>query len=549
MSCFTKLKKIKHGENVTTYNAIKSSCVRPGVNFEITAPKPNHLIMNPHTTLSLACGFDEKYCRNGRWCLTAAERQHLLERMDKQSAMVYKSNSLQVGAKKLSTSSGPAGEEDGQLSKTDFEAFCFEERNRQWVIESLPSSAHGLACTKLMKKAFKVFDKDHNKVLDASEFNLFMDYLSQLRLRYLQQMAQIGFRAYWGRGHPATDYSSGMNTQCHVRVMVDELQDQVRARLDAGSQMRNMVQYGILVDDWKGWFADLYYYSANLHPLHGLWGCCANNRLDRSDRLMMEIAVLCYCFWLGHERSGMVLRDTDGDSKMHWILENPRYFQWLCVTGPSMVLFYILYFLFTTPFCGVVDESSAHPNQIKYAKRVSSVGDYMGNILTATLIGVAVWRTWKNHSHRTDDFGIIIATIYARGSAYVCAWAMYVGIYFNPFIAWGTTQPLGEWKDGKFVTTKLPLFGLLGDLCGLGQWTMEKNKMLLTTLVLPEEAIDLSAMIQRISTVEEKTDGPAEISASEQVFLEGAMDAAAISATEVVPEIVPEICPDDETEV
>jgi len=232
-----------------------------------------------------------------------------------------------------------------------------------------------------------------------------------------------------------------------------------------------------LVDDWSGWRADLYYYSANVHPLHGIWACCANNRLDRSDRLMMEIAVMCFSFWMSMERYHMI--HEGGTPPADWLMNDLRgnaAYSLVFVTVPGIMLYYILFFLFTTPKCGMVDESKAAKSQIAFARLVSHCGDTLGNFAVVSLIAGAIYRIVKakaeGDSVHTD---IIIGMLQGRLQGYIVAWCMMVGIYFNPFIAWGSARP---------GTT------CLGDWIGLGQWSMEQRKVWLSTLVLPEEAAD-----------------------------------------------------------
>merc|ERR1712048_1532716 len=46
-----------------------------------------------------------------------------------------------------------------------------------------------------------------------------------------------------------------------------------------------------------GWWADLCYYSANQHPLHGIFACDPVHPLNWFERLQMEIATIAFTFF------------------------------------------------------------------------------------------------------------------------------------------------------------------------------------------------------------------------------------------------------------
>lgn len=502
------LSKIGVTDNLAAYGAEESTCRRPGANFRVDKPPPNDIVMHASPTLALVAG-DMKYLEMGRWTLRKEERHELLKKMD-------------VTGSRDTHQKNKDG--DGTLDEHDFKTFCASEKNRRWVTETLPASAHALACHSLTKRAFEHFDKNNDKVLDLPEFLLFMDFIAQVRLRYLQQMSLVSFRAYWGRDQ--SEASNGGDTQCHVKNLVAHLKTKCDAELaKPGCQLRNSIQYGFpLVQDWKGWRADLYYYSANLHPLHGIWGCDANNRLERLDRLMMEVAVLFYIFWVQAERERWIDNGWSYPGP-DWLLPDDTYYRWLLQTGPSMVLFYMLLFLFTTPRCGTVDESSAEPRVIKRARSITTAGDAIGNLLVIALIGGCIHRVCFHEDGFASNARLmsrcIFLSLYARANAYLCAWASYVGVYFNPFIAWGSTVPANE---------KQPLFALLGDLCGLGQWYIEYRKVWMTCAALESKG-DLTQHIRTSSGADlpnqpltaEKQSLPA-MSGGQDAYFAGAFD-------------------------
>lgn len=287
-----------------------------------------------------------------------------------------------------------------------------------------------------------------------------------------------------------TDSSSSVdvNTQCQVRHLVDSLQISTREELERGSKMRNNFQFGMLVKDWKGWWADLYYYSANVHPLHGIWACCHNNRLDRSDRIMMEVAAICFCLWMEHERTHLV--NTVGRDDLHWLYSYDRIFRMVCITMPSCVIYFLLIILFTTPVIGTIDESSAHRPGIVRARAFSIAGDFAGNFFSLGILLCTIIRLGVVNSATPVSVTIIFMTVYARASAYLLNWGLVFGVYFNPFIALGSTE-----HGQNSLLLKLV------DLVGLGQWHMERCKVLLTTLILPEKQVNLLRSISSISVV------------------------------------------------
>merc|ERR1712070_663722 len=61
------------------------------------------------------------------------------------------------------------------------------------------------------------------------------------------------------------------------------------------------IRVGCLVRDWRGWRHDFYYFTSNVHPLHGILCCDPVHPLTRSERIMMEVTTLLYNYWQAHE--------------------------------------------------------------------------------------------------------------------------------------------------------------------------------------------------------------------------------------------------------
>merc|ERR1711963_124176 len=45
-----------------------------------------------------------------------------------------------------------------------------------------------------------------------------------------------------------------------------------------------------------GWSQDLFYYSANVHPLHGLFACDPEHRLNWLERVFIEFVTIAFVF-------------------------------------------------------------------------------------------------------------------------------------------------------------------------------------------------------------------------------------------------------------
>merc|ERR1711974_461380 len=56
----------------------------------------------------------------------------------------------------------------------------------------------------------------------------------------------------------------------------------------------------------------------------------------------------------------------------------------------------------------------------------------------------------------------LVSTLRGRVTSYIFAWAMMVGVYFNPFVAWGQPDPAGKLCAGDYI--------------GIGQWRVEKQR-------------------------------------------------------------------------
>jgi len=116
----------------------------------------------------------------------------------------------------------------------------------------------------------------------------------------------------------------------------------------------------------------------------------------------------------------------------------------------------------------MVDESIAEAQEVRRAQRFSELGELLGNVLVCFLVAVAIIRFSNDiDSVRFDMFNIVL---HSRIEAYLLAWFLMVTLTFNPFVAWGSWRP------------RMKSFG---DSVGLGQWTVEKQRLQLICLELP----------------------------------------------------------------
>merc|ERR1712129_89658 len=217
-----------------------------------------------------------------------------------------------------------------------------------------------------------------------------------------------------------------------------------------------------------GWWKDLVYYSANNHPLHGIVSCDPCGRLSAFERAMLEIATCGFSLvnqnlklaWVEHKRHTFV----EGTAPP-LALRQPLIFSVLVVTIPGVFIWYALYFLFTMPKCGMVNGALASRQELERAKRFTCCGETCGHILVLVSVVFIIWRIIVNPHGVWHN---LLAVLFSRLQAYVCAWLFMLFLTFNPVAAWGQPDP-----SGPFCA---------GDLLGLGQWRVEKQKFQVSCL-------------------------------------------------------------------
>jgi len=394
---------------------------------------------------------------------------------------------------------------DGKLSSQELIGFLNIEENRTKIRE-LPAAVHGILIKELVLEAFSEFDDDGSGTLEKSEWVRFINKLNQLYLQYLLCVALLGFRAFFGRDQPwqgssdpstapwggagsepvLVDIARGLAWAARTprKSMEDDgdsvglLQTQEAVQLNSDhTKNLSTMQFGIDADcrrysgRWfipPGWWKDLVYYSANNHPLHGILSCDPSGRLSALERGMIEIATCGLSLvnqnlklaWVEHRRHTFI----EGAAPP-LALRQPLVFSIIVVTIPGVFIWYALWALFTMPKCGMVNEALAPQKEVKRAKKFTCCGEICGHILVCVSVLFVVWRMIVNPHGVWDN---LLAVLFSRLQAYVSAWLFMLCITFNPIAAWGQPDP-----SGPFCA---------GDLLGLGQWRVEKQKFQVSCL-------------------------------------------------------------------
>mmetsp|Transcript_58329 Transcript_58329/g.115619 ORF Transcript_58329/g.115619 Transcript_58329/m.115619 type:complete len:620 (-) Transcript_58329:205-2064(-) len=385
------------------------------------------------------------------------------------------------------------GESDGELSLEELIAFIDEEANRHTLLTDYPMSIACLASKDLVQETFVHVDKDNNNKIDLKEWSTFLHKLHNLHLTYLLVDAFRQFRAFFGRGRTYVDnlvkvpngMSSseadikslkevlGMSDNTPVATEAEEVAHGAELGPPAGmrrsisdeyqyrSEKLSRFQVG-LDREFRECWEDFWYYSANYHPLHGIFSAAPDSILSWRMRLALEIVTLTFSyftFWLAEYNERRAFLNIFHEDPEHFA--NIIFFNTVVVTLPGMALWWTLFLLFNCPRLGVVDEALSKKEDIEQARRCRCLGIVLASLLiifvVGGVVGVSFWRDlgWKSASLRV---------LRGRTRGYVISWFLQAFVYFNPLIAWGDT--------GETPT----LFGTIGDLIGLGQWRIERQK-------------------------------------------------------------------------
>jgi len=204
-----------------------------------------------------------------------------------------------------------------------------------------------------------------------------------------------------------------------------------------------------------GLFSDFMFYSANNHPLHGIFACDPENALSWIERVVVEVTTVGLTLFAVFFQEEWV--QNGNPPKRFPQLGNPWVFSVVMVTLPGILIWWTLFLLFTCPWCGQIDRSRASASQIRVASYWSWAGACLGYALFG--LGIAAIILPRVAADLQECGGTIF---YGRLRGYVITWMLMVFVYFNPFIAWGQPNPNGPMCFGDYI--------------GLGQWRIEKQR-------------------------------------------------------------------------
>lgn len=407
---------------------------------------------------------------------------------------------------------------DRFISRDEFNRF-FDKRQTKEYIEKKPERFHGLLHSYVRNKAFDVFDSDENGKLDREEFDKFLYHMEREYFKYLLRVAHTAFRAFWGRGMfvptaqlTKSKQDGGEGGLTMLRAMVSSFgegpvadrgeQYAEGARLRRPSYLSEAENLGRALSQKDpsamtatplqkyfhvprsvgqifppGFWSDLNYYSANNHPLHGIFMCDRFHPLDWKERVMMELSTWCstwFALWVMGATKGYAIRNMFESlfPGCHELL-----FSLVFVTLPGIAWWYLLYFLFTMP-CANINEADSTRMEIKKEQRIRWSGELTGYLLvvislilpfTSGLIDQHVPESTIADAVGKKDhprLRALAAVLVGRGKGYVIAWLMMALLYFNPLVAFGDPNPLGE----------STVLRLLSDTVALGQWRIERTR-------------------------------------------------------------------------
>jgi len=401
---------------------------------------------------------------------------------------------------------------DGRVTFEELMRFVDEERNHRHVLD-MPKALHGILRRELLERVFFAFDRDGSGALDKAEWEVFLHTLKQQHLQYLLQVALQQSRAFFGRGlymrssderfesprfweasaleeaqdagRRAADLALGgtlpdaaSDADASAEVVVSAAAATFSRAVEVGSTMAatmsKITPGGLQVGRdpdcagrWclvpEGWLSDLYYYSANNHPLHGMIACDPSHLLTRRERVCMELATLGYSLvcerlvttWIEEENAPVPLL------KDKWV------FSVAVITFPSMAIYFTMRLLFTCPELGVVNSATASRAELTKAALCTRAGSLVAYVLL--MVGLLFSFTMSDLrvclegreacrlSHVTLD------VLWGRVRSYMLSWLLTVAVYFNLFMAWGQPDPRRH-------------ASCLGDWVGLGQWRIEKQR-------------------------------------------------------------------------
>jgi len=398
--------------------------------------------------------------------------------------------------------------EGGRVSMQSLLSFISNEDGRV-TLRNLPASVHGLLLRELVIEAFNSFDEEETGYIDKSSWVRFTKRLHELYLQYLQTVALAGSSTFYGRGQlwnsgspvdAASEYAWG----CPERLLLeagegllavrrsgdsrDDSTDDITELLRPNSRDEFPVlklptlQLGIDRDCRRhssglippGWWQDFVYYSANNHPLHGIFSCDLLGKALPLERAAIEFSTcsLTLAFYVGivmttedylNLNLGGSPASSASSSSSAPLLRLAL--DVIFVTLPSITIWHFLYNLFMMPRFSRLNEAFASDADIVRAWRFRACGEVLVYFMVLIGVSALIWRVYTKPGAMWDDMTLVIQT---RLQAYAFEWIFMLAVTFNPIAAWGQVDP-----DGPFC---------LGDILGLGRWRLEKQRFQVSCL-------------------------------------------------------------------
>lgn len=311
-------------------------------------------------------------------------------------------------------------------------------------------------------------------------------------LEFLESKFFASFRFFWGRGNVFTLPPEGKDG--------DWESIEARLRIAAGSKFRAPEDATVsgpyrplgrasedpecqccdpdcrvtLCCTAPGMLWDFCYYSANNHPLHGIFSHSPLHRLSTLERICMEITTISFGFftcllktkWVDERDSPFPFFNEQSDAVRKYM------FSLLVVTLPGMIMWRFNWMAFTTP-CFIVDKAKATSSKKKFCGCLAHSAEVLGYVFCLVSIAFIVFDIFFREGisgklSMEDHIKHSYAIAFTRAQAYILEWAIMLGLYFNPWFAWGHSD----------VTpgTKSCLVTYVADNLGLGGWRIQKQE-------------------------------------------------------------------------
>eukprot|EP00756_Hemistasia_phaeocysticola_P064075 Hpha_TRINITY_DN7519_c0_g1::TRINITY_DN7519_c0_g1_i1::g.18899::m.18899 len=362
---------------------------------------------------------------------------------------------------------------DRGLTRREIQAFATSAENTSMVRRKYPASIHGVVNEELVIHAFDHLDRDGDGELDLDEFKALLAQLEKEKIKFLLAHAFVAYRTFYGRGN--VKWRSFFNPPdvgidpVEAWKICEDLEVRREDEPLEGTNEGNGVICGREPDGLfpTGYWSDFYYYSANVHPIHGIFACDPSHRLAPIERLALELATIGYCFW-----SNKLNTEWTVEKRAPFdFLEDPTVFSLTVVTVGGMFVWYLLYYLFICPW-GSYDGTEMSGRMINYKKNITWYNQVVGWFITAALFILLVIFVYRHimmfmcdtQSHVCVEAvkqvrAEVAEVLTARIRSYFISWGLQFFAWFNPIFAWGS------WTNSSHI----------GNMFGIGQWKLERR--------------------------------------------------------------------------